>query len=80
MNTGIGMYVSNLLSPLFYGSILGVIVGGVLLFTNARQFDRYTRTVVISLTVLAFITTLSLTALAIAFGNSHPSALPLPLP
>lgn len=81
MSSGIGIYTTGLLVyPILFGSIAGVIVTTILLITKGKRINKPTKLFMIALIIIALSIAVYLMVMAMAFGDTHPSATPMPLP
>jgi len=80
MSSGIGIYTTGLLIyPILFGSIVGVIVSTILLITKGKRINKPTKLFMIALIITTLSIAVYLMIMAMAFGNTHPSATPAPL-
>lgn len=80
MSSGIGIYATDLLLYLvLFGTIVFVIVSTILLITKGKQINKSTKVFIIALMITALSIAVYLMVIAMAFGNTHPSASPVPL-
>jgi len=80
MSSGIGIYATDLsLYLILFGSIVFVIVTTILLITKGKRINKSTRLIIIALIITAISIAAYLMVIAMAFGNTHPSASPVPL-
>jgi hypothetical protein len=80
MTSGIGIYaIDPLLYLILFGTIEFVIVSTILLITKGKRINKSTHVFVIALIITALSIAAYLMVIAMAFGNTHPSASPVPL-
>jgi Na+/H+ antiporter NhaA len=80
MSSGIGIYTAGLLVyPIFFGSIFALIVTTILLISKGKRINKSTRLFMIALIIIADLFVVYSMVIAVAFGNTHPSATPVPL-
>jgi Mn2+/Fe2+ NRAMP family transporter len=80
MSSGIGIYTTGLLAyPILLGSIVVVIVTTILLITKGKRIYKSTKLFMIALIITALSIVVYSIVIAMAFGNAHPSATPVPL-
>lgn len=80
MSNGIGVFMESLLSyPVLIASIVVIIISVTLLILKYKQMNKYMRIFIIALLIISLLITLFLVIMAIAFGNSHPPASPVPI-
>ncbi len=80
MSSGFGIYTTSLLEyPIFFGSIFAVIVTTILLIAKGKRMHKSTKLLMIALIIIALSIAVYLMIMAMAFGNTHPSATPVPL-
>jgi hypothetical protein len=78
MNTGIDATGLSLYLILF-GSIVFVVVTTILLITKGKRINKPTKVIIIALMITAISIAAYWMVIAMAFGNTHPSASPVPL-
>jgi len=80
MSSGIGIDATDLLLYLvLFGTIVFVIVSTILLITKGKLINKPTKVLIIALMITAVSIAVYLMVIALAFGNPHPSASPVPL-
>jgi len=80
MSSGIGIYATGLLVyPILFGSIFALIVTTILLITKGKHIYKSTKLFMIALIITALSIVVYSMVIAMAFGNTHPPAFPVPL-
>lgn len=79
MSSGSERYISILLSsPTLLGSV-ALILLTIVFLKKGKKYNKFTRGLMIALLIMTFSIAVYLVYLAFAFGDSHPSATPVPL-
>jgi len=79
MSSGSERYIPILLSsPMLLVSV-ALILLTIVFLKKDKKYNKFTRGLMIALLVMAFGIAVYLVYLAFAFGDSHPSATPVPL-
>ena len=74
------IYAADLLLYLvLFGTIVFVIVSTILLITKGKLINKSTKVLIIALMITALSIAVYLMVIAMAFGNTYPSASPVPL-
>jgi len=80
MYSGIGEVLISLVSyPVLVGSILIFAISLFFLITKKKTLKKEVKVLLIALAIISLIVIVFFIYLVFAFGNNHPSALPVPL-
>lgn len=79
MSSGSERYITILVSsPILLGCV-AMILSTIVLLKKGKQYNKPTRRLMIALLMVSLGIAVYLVYLALAFGNPHPSAPPVPL-
>jgi len=79
MSSGIGRYLTILVStPILLGCV-AMILSTIVLLKKGKQYNKWTRRLLIALLMITSVIAVYLVYLAFEFSNPHPPISPVPL-